>query len=117
MKRWSFSWDPGGFLEPLIEIKEYGNEIIITADLPSVEKDDIEVYATENTLEINAKMRKKYRFERWGTMQRGVSFSFFRKVIELPSQVDIENVKSRFSKGVLEIILPKKSHRRRIDII
>ena len=113
---WDLSWDLSGFLEPLIDIGERGDEIIITSDLPGVEKEDIEIYATENTLEISARMKKEYCFKRWGTLQKGISFSSFRKVIELPSIVDIKNIKSRFHKGILEIRLPKKSYMRRIRI-
>jgi len=114
--RCDFGWDLDGFLEPLIDIEEYANEIVVTSDLPGVEKDNIEIYATENTLEVNAKMRRECRFERWGTLQREISFSSFRKVIELPSPVDIGNIKTRFNKGILEIRLPKKSRWRRVAI-
>jgi HSP20 family protein len=113
---WDFGWDLGGFLEPLIEVRVYGDEIVVTSDLPGVDKEDIVVNATEDSLEINAKMRREYCFERWGTLQRRISFSSFKKVIELPSTVDIENVKSRFNRGVLEIRLPRKSRRRKIDV-
>lgn len=110
------SWDMSGFLEPLIDVNEHGDEIIITSDLPCVEKEDIDIYATRNTLEINAKMKKEYCFKRWGTLQKRISFSSFRKVIELPSIVDVKNIKSRFIRGILEIRLPKKSRMMKIHI-
>jgi HSP20 family protein len=113
---WDLSWDMDGCLEPLMDIKEYRDEIVVTSDLPNVEKDDIEIYASENTLEIKAKMKKVCCFDRWGTLQRCISFSSFNKVILLPSPVDAENIKTRFSKGILEMKLPKKSSWRRIRI-
>lgn len=115
-REWDLSWDLSGCLEPLVDIRENGDEIVVTADLPNVKKDDIEIYATENTLEITAKMRGEYCFERWGTLQRGVSFSSFRKVMGLPATIDVENIKSRFNKGILEMRLHKKSSWRKINI-
>ncbi|MEA1924361.1 MAG: Hsp20/alpha crystallin family protein [Candidatus Altiarchaeota archaeon] len=101
-------WDLNGFLEPLVHLEEKWDELIVTANLPFVKKEDIEVNVTEDVLEMKAQMEREYCFRKWGTLQKGVSFSSFKKTIRLPSLVDVEKTSSSFNRGFLEIHLPKK---------
>ena len=116
MTKRSASWDIGGSLEPLVHVEDKGSVYIVTADLPYVNKEDIEVNLSEDTIEIKAKMRTKHCFERWGTHQKSVIYSSFRKLIKLPSPLNVDKAVCSFRKGLLEINLPKKKTGRRIDI-
>ena len=82
-------------IEPLIQVVETRDEIIITADLPYAEKDSIEIKAESRKIEIFAACKK---FS---------NFSFYSSV-SLPSEVDLEKAKAKFRRGILEIRLPKK---------
>lgn len=110
------SWHSRGCLEPLIHITEGEEEILISADLPCVRKEDIELYCTENAVEIRAKMSRQVRFERWGTVQREITFNSFRRSIALPAEVIPEEAKASFKGGILEVRLPKKIKKTRIRI-
>lgn len=111
------SWDPDRCcLVPLVEVQENPEEIIVTADLPYVDKENIDIKATETSLDIDAKMRNAVRFERWGTVQREVSFNCYHKSIKLPSRVDPEKAKAEFRGGILSISLPKKINKQKIEI-
>jgi HSP20 family protein len=110
------SWHSTGCLEPLIHVREGDEEIIISADLPCVKKKDIELFCTEDAIEIRAKMARHLRFERWGTVQREITFKSFRRSIALPVQVIPEKAKASFRGGILEIRLPKKIRKRRIEV-
>lgn len=103
-------WDHlDGCLEPLSEIKETDEEIILQVDMPCVrDKDDIEIRLTENSATIEAKIQKTVQYERWGTFQRSARFCRFSKVFELPAKVDPDKSKARFIKNILELRLPKK---------
>ncbi len=111
-----FGWDMGGYLEPLIHVREEGDKVIVTVDLPGVRREDMEVFATEKSIEVEAKMKEECRFERWGAVQRSISFKSFRKIISLPTVVDPGKAKTRFDKGVLEVTLPRKYRKRRIHV-
>ena len=115
-KYWNLTWDLKGYLEPLLDINEEGDRIVISVDLPCVRKEDIELYATKKSIEIKAKMRKKYKFERWGTTQRGATFRFFRKVLELPVVINPEKIKTEFNKGILRIELKKIKKKIKIEV-
>jgi HSP20 family protein len=111
------SWDPDKCcLVPLVEVQEYPEEIIVTADLPYVDKENINLNATENSLDIDAKMRNAIKFERWGTIQREISFNCYHKSIKLPSRVDPEKAKAEFKGGILRVSLPKTIIKQKIEI-
>ncbi|OYT53262.1 MAG: hypothetical protein B6U72_06285 [Candidatus Altiarchaeales archaeon ex4484_2] len=109
-------WDLNGFLEPLVHLEEKGDEFIVTADLPFVKKEGIEVNVTEDVLEIKAQMGREYCFRKWGTLQKGVSFTSFKKTMRFPSPIDVEKTSSSFNKGFLVIHLPKKKGGRKIRV-
>jgi len=87
-------------LEPLCYIEDRGDHLLVSADLPFVEKENIEISLTEDLLEINARMKTSYRFNRLGVVQRGIKFESFHKILRLP----------------LEIELPKKIQKKSIEI-
>jgi len=61
-------------------------------------------------------MCRKYRCEGLGRIQKGIEFESFHKIIELPSNIIPEKARSRFKDGILEIRLPKRIRKRKIDI-
>jgi len=111
------SWDPGKkCLEPLIEIEEQEDNLIIRMDLPLVKKEDINIKCTESSLEVTAKLKKNICFEKWGTVQRETEFCMFHKIVHLPVRVIPEKATAKFTSGVLEIILPKRKPEYKIKV-
>jgi len=95
-------------LEPLVEIENRENEIIVTVDLPCVDKkEDISLEVSEDTLEIKATLKKAIRWERWGAVQKNIEFTAFKKVVTLPEKVKPEEATAVFKRGVLKVRLPK----------
>ncbi|MDI9643900.1 MAG: Hsp20/alpha crystallin family protein [Candidatus Verstraetearchaeota archaeon] len=106
-----------GCLEPLTEVQETENELIVRVDMPCVRsKDEISVNLTEDTVSVEARMEKSVQYERWGTFQRAVRFFKYSKTFTLPVKVDPERARARFVKNVLELRLPKKGKVFRIEI-
>ena len=112
-------WDLGEkALEPLYDIEEFKDGVVVTADLPFVrDRKDLEVNCTENSVEIKATMCKPVSFRRWGTVQRDTDFYCYRKVIPLPFEVDPDKATARFKDGILEVRIPKKSQRQKIRVL
>lgn len=107
MERDRSSWTRDGCLEPLAEIEEDEDEIVVTIDLPYVEKENITINATEDGLEINARMNHIIEWRYWGVAQREITFKSFKKYVTLPSKVRPEGANSSFKNGILRITLPK----------
>ena len=103
-------------LKPLINISETEDEVIVTIDLPYVEKESIRLSANENTLKVEAPIRKPIRLSGWGPYRREVEFEYFRRTIRLPVTVDPEKARARFKDGILQVTLPKKVYGYRIIV-
>lgn len=111
------SWDLiDGCMEPLVYVDESEDRVIITADLPCVEKKDIRINATEDSIELEAKLKTPFKFERWGVLQKKACFGSFKKVITLRSRIEPEKAKAKFRKGILRITIPKIGRKREIKI-
>ena len=101
------TWEHNGSLEPLYEVEEKEDEILVTFDLPRVRKENVEINTTEDTLEVIAKMSDAVCWERWGVVQKKITFQAFRKQIRLPASIEPENAHAAFKSGILRITLPK----------
>ena len=82
--------------EPLVDVIETDGEIQVVAELPGVEKKDIKLHATEDTLTISV-----------DTPQRK-----YYKEVTLPAKVNIKEAKTEYRNGVLEVKLPKKEEKK-----
>ena len=111
------SWMQDGKLEPLHEIEDRGDAFVLTFDLPNVRKEDVEVKTTEDTVEVSARMQRAVCWERWGCVQRSVSFEAFKKTVRLPEKVNAEEAKATLKNGILQIILPKKKKRVSVPVL
>lgn len=111
------SWDDElSSLEPLIDYRITKDEVILTADLPNVEKSDVEVNATEDSIEIEAKMKSEVKFEKWGTQSFQRNFQYFHKSLKLPIKINTDNIKANFKKGILQINAPIKREKKKVKI-
>lgn len=94
-------------LRPLYRIDATDDEVIATFDLPCVEsKDDIDLVSTEETLSIDAKIRKPVTLRVGGAFQKHMEFERYTKKINLPSKVDPNHAKAIFRNGILTIRFP-----------
>jgi HSP20 family protein len=110
---------------PKLEVKESSKEITVTASLPGLDKDDLHVSATEDTLSIRGVKKAEKTFEKAdadkeeGTPEavEETAQSFYRS-ISLPSTIRPDEVKAHFKDSVLTVTLPKARHSqvRRITI-
>jgi HSP20 family protein len=112
------SWSAAGFcLEPLVEVENKDNTIVVTVDLPCIEKkEDIKLHVSEETFEITAEFKKAVKWERWGFTQKQLEFNSFKKTIRLPERVNPRTTEASFKRGVLRVILPKKRKKFNIKV-
>lgn len=99
----SFSTE-SDFREPETEITETEGEIIVTMELPGVEKREIDLKVTKDQVIVKAEHRVE-RNEK-GTYRK--IYKDFYKAISLPKEINPDKVKATYKNGILEIRLPKK---------
>jgi HSP20 family protein len=104
---------------PQVEIFERDKQLVVRADLPGIPKEDIRVEITDDALVIEGERRDE-REETEGKVYRSERvYGAFRRMIPLPEGVDVENAKSTFRNGVLEVVIPAQqmqSRRRQLEI-
>ncbi|WP_457751718.1 Hsp20/alpha crystallin family protein [Thermococcus sp.] len=95
--------------EPFVDIFDRGDKFVVTVELPGVRKEDIKLRVTEDTLYIEAQVRREKELEEEGAIRIERYYSGYRRVIKLPEEVIPEKARAKYNNGVLEIELPKKS--------
>ena len=103
-------------LRPLCRIEANEEAVTVTFDLPYVERKDITVTSTENTLNVEAKMRKAITLRVGGSVQKHVQFERYTRRVRLPTRVEPERAKATFRNGLLRVKFPiaKRGNRVRI---
>lgn len=93
---------------PAVDIAENENEIILSADIPGVKMDDIEVKVENGTLTISGKREFQKQEEKGGYHRIERSYGSFQRAFTLPDSVDTDKVEADYQDGVLKVVLPKK---------
>jgi HSP20 family protein len=88
---------------PLMDIVDRESEFTICADLPGVDKKDIELFIEDNMLTI--KGEKKTVLTTATYSER--SYGSFQRTITLPQNADINNISAEYRNGVLWVTVPK----------
>jgi HSP20 family protein len=93
-------------LEPLLRVEVSTNQVVVTFDLPFVEKKDIALNCSQDTLSIKAKTRKPVSIKIGGAFQKHFQFEEYSTKIRLPVSVDCDKGKAKFTNGLLVIRFP-----------
>ncbi|MBI4457187.1 MAG: Hsp20/alpha crystallin family protein [Acidobacteria bacterium] len=93
---------------PAVDIYETDHEIIIKAELPGIDRKNLDVRIEGDTLNIRGerKFDSEVKRENYRRIER--TYGTFFRSFTLPSEVDQQKVDASFKDGVLEIVLHKK---------
>ncbi|KAI9138702.1 HSP20-like chaperone [Paraphysoderma sedebokerense] len=100
----------GVLWRPSTDVYEDENDIIIHVDLPGVPKEDITIDTTENEITIHGEAKRPGEFVAASSRVRERNIGKFRKIVRLPTGVDMNNVKTKYENGLLEVRVPKGSY-------
>jgi HSP20 family protein len=107
---WPERWSMPTVLEispPAVDFFEEKDEIVVKAELPGMDKDEIEVNLTDHTLTIKGEKKKEEEVKEENYYKSERSYGSFMSTLELPTEVHSDKVKATFKNGVLEVRLPK----------
>ncbi len=90
---------------PPVDIFDLGDRLVIYADLPGVDRESIDVTLEGDTLTLRAE-RKAYPEEADYLCCERTSGTY-RRVIQIPMEVDAQNIEAHYEDGILKITLPK----------
>jgi HSP20 family protein len=96
-----------GEWSPSVDIAEKDNEIIVTAELPGIAQDDVDISVTNDILTVKGekKEEKEVKEDDYHLVER--SYGSFHRSIPLPTSVQGDKAKANYKDGVLRIEIPK----------
>ena len=109
-----------GTFVPAFNLSENDKEVFVSAELPGMDEDDIELIVDDNALTIKGEKKLESEEEESGYYTRESSYGSFRRIVDLPAEVDQNKAEAKFKKGLLKVHLPKtqeaQSKTRNIEI-
>lgn len=103
---------------PAMDLVETDDSLVLRADLPGVERDEIAIEAKDGVLTVSGERHAQHEDEREGYHRVERSFGRFQRSLELPRGIAADEVEASFDKGVLEVRIPKPAERKptRIEV-
>jgi len=98
--------------QPRMNIDDTGNEIRVTAELPGVSEDDVQITLDDDMLIIAGEKRDEREVDDRDARLVERVFGQFRRVIQLPFSPNPDQVEASFRDGVLTITVPKNAEQR-----
>jgi len=103
---------------PRVDIVDHDDELVVKAELPGVDKKDLDISMTENTVTIKGSTSREEKEEKGDYYRSEMSRGSYSRTLALPSDVEADKAKAKFKDGVLELTLPKlkKAKRRSVKV-
>lgn len=97
-----------GMWTPAVDIFETEDAVVVKAEIPGVERDQIAVEIKDGILTLHGerKFEKEVKEENYHRIER--AYGTFHRSFSLPSSVEQDKISAKFNEGVLEVTLPKK---------
>lgn len=109
---WRRSHGEEGVAVPLVDVIDRGDEVVVKAEMPGVDKDHIDISIHENTLTIKGEIKKEkeYKEEDYYLTER--TYRSYARTLNIPVKINPDKVKANLREGILEIHLPKSEDTR-----
>jgi HSP20 family protein len=103
---------------PHVEVYEKGDKLVITADLPGVKKDDVNVEIDNDQIVLQGERKEERSSNERGFYRSERTYGSFYRVLALPEGVNAENANATFRDGVLtiELDVPRRVSARKLEI-
>ena len=96
-----------GAVSPMVDIFEDGDDLVVKAEVPGMQKEEIEVNISGDSITISGEKKTEEKVDRKNYFRYECSFGSFSRRLPLPVETRIDEARATFRDGVLEIRLPK----------
>jgi HSP20 family protein len=90
-----------------MDLVERDGNLVLRADLPGMDRDDIDIEVKDRVLTVSGERKYEHEDKREGFYRVERSFGRFSRALRLPRGVDASAVSASFDRGVLEVTVPK----------
>lgn len=103
---------------PSVDVIEKDDEILVKAEMPGVDKKDLDISVTNNTVTIKGTTSHEEKEEKGDYYRCEISSGSYSRTLSLPAEVDEGKAKAKFKNGMLKLTLPKlkKSKRHNVKV-
>lgn len=103
---------------PHVDVYEDDSKVVLKADLPGLEKKEIDVHVEDNILTLKGTKKREEEVKEKNFHRCERIYGTFERVFELASTVDAAHIKAEYKNGVLTVSLPKteEAKPKRIDV-
>jgi len=101
---------------PRVDVIDQGSSVIIEAELPGLQKDDIKIKVNEDLLTISGEKRKSTTDENATYLKRELKRSSFARSFKFAEEFDLNNVDAKFENGILTLVINKKTYEEKKEL-
>jgi len=93
---------------PMANIKETDKDFKVELCVPGFKKEDFKIDIEDSTLTVSSEREEKKKEDDKNYRRREFSYSSFSRTLQLPENIDENNINAKYDNGMLELTLPKK---------
>ena len=97
----------GETVNPAIDVHETPDELVVTAALPGMKPEDVEITLTGQTLTLRGEFKADEKVERDQYLYRERRYGSFSRSVQLPMRVEGDRAEASFDNGILTLRIPK----------
>jgi len=101
-----------GMWNPAVDLYEKDDYFMIKAELPGVDKNDINIDLKDRLLTLSGERTHDKEVNEENYYRRERSYGKFQRTFTLPADVDSNQIKAEFKDGVLQIEIPKPEEKK-----
>lgn len=105
-KNWDEALKNENWVAPVVDIHETDDEYIMTANMPGVNKDNIQTNLEDGNLVIMGRINFDEARNRKYVLRENVVANYYRK-FRISDNIDAEKINAKFENGQLIVTLPK----------
>lgn len=109
-------WGTYEMRSPSMDVIDRDNEVVVRIELPGVDKKDIDVSVSNDTLTVKGTSSKELSEEKGNYYRSEIRKGAISRTISLPPGVDSSKAEAKFRDGLLELTMPKNASSKRKTI-
>ena len=94
---------------PAVDLEDREKDFILKVEMPGFKKEDIEIEVQDDSLTITGEVGWKYDKKTQVYLCRERACKTFYRRVDLPEEINVDEVTASLTEGVLDIIIPKKT--------
>jgi len=92
---------------PSVDLEETKNDYIIHAELPGMNKKDIDISVENDVLTISGEKKERVQTKDSNCLISEIMSGHFSRSFRLPAQIDYEKIEAKCDNGILVVKIPK----------